>query len=108
MRLVRLVLLAVLVVGIAAEARVPHLVSQRVSTRPNCKPDEDPLGACQDVEVVLENPLSRPVIVTMWCGSVLEEENLLLHERQTLTATIEMNVPTSDERPCHIRSWRRL
>ncbi len=85
-----------------AKVKEPYIVEAH---RVTAKCDEDPLGCYFEV-MTIENPLLKEVVVTLNCGSDLDEQEVLISPRVRLELEIELTIPPNTDLPCKLTKWR--
>lgn len=70
-----------------------------------CDKENDPLSLCVGERLTLENPLYKPVVFTIRCGSDFDEQDVTINGGVTQVVEIELTIPPQSEQVCKVASW---
>ncbi len=85
------------------KTKEPFIVEAHRTTPPEwC---DDPLGCYSEV-MTIENPLFKEVVVTLNCGTDLDEQEVAVSPRVRLQVEIELTIPPSEDLACKLTKWR--
>ncbi len=85
----------------------PRIVSQE-RFRPSQCFEDDPLGPCSGVRLLLENPIYSAAELRISCGDENDEQLVQIPPRSRLTVEVLMTLPVGGDSPCSMLGWKKL